>query len=135
MVQFGEHLSKVEDGFTVLAGSAATYYSALALGAHGAVLAIAGVAPKMCVDIFNAVREAHYQEARQLHRKLAPLAKLVGAQYGVPGLKAALDLCGYTGGASSAAGQPTSGLSINSDRFGVSGTAGANPSCSRASRS
>ena len=30
--------------------------------------------------------------------KLAPLAKSVGAQYGVPGLKAALDLCGYTGG-------------------------------------
>ena len=98
MVQFGEHLSKVEDGFTVLAGSAATYYSALALGAHGGVLAVAGVAPKMCVDIFNAVREAHYQEARQLHRKLAPLAKLVGTQYGVPGLKAALDLCGYAGG-------------------------------------
>jgi 4-hydroxy-2-oxoglutarate aldolase len=98
MVQFGEHLSKVEDGFTVMAGSAATYYSALALGAHGAVLAVAGVAPKMCVDIFNAVRETRYQEARQLHRKLAPLAKLVGAQYGVPGLKAALDLCGYVGG-------------------------------------
>lgn len=99
MVQFGEHLSKAEDGFTVLAGSAATYYSALALGAHGAVLAVAGVAPKMCVDIFTAVREGHYQEARQLHRKLAPLAKLVGTQYGVPGLKAALDLCGYVGGA------------------------------------
>jgi 4-hydroxy-2-oxoglutarate aldolase len=98
MVQFGEHLSKVEDGFSVLAGSAATYYSALALGAHGAVLAVAGVAPKMCVDIFQAVRETRYQEARQLHRKLAPLAKLVGTQYGVPGLKAALDLCGYVGG-------------------------------------
>ena len=98
MVQFGEHLSKAEDGFTVLAGSAATYYSALALGAHGAVLAVAGVAPKMCVDIANAVRDTRYQDARQLHRKLAPLSKLVGAQYGVPGLKAALDLCGYTGG-------------------------------------
>ncbi len=28
----------------------------------------------------------------------APLSKLVGAQYGVPGLKAALNLCGFVGG-------------------------------------
>jgi 4-hydroxy-2-oxoglutarate aldolase len=99
MVQFGEHLARVEDGFTVLAGSAATYYSALALGAHGAVLAVAGVAPRMCVDIFNAVRDGRYQDARRLHRDLAPLARSVGAQFGVPGLKAALTLCGYDGGA------------------------------------
>ncbi|MEO7158143.1 MAG: dihydrodipicolinate synthase family protein [Vicinamibacterales bacterium] len=116
MVQFGEHLSKVEDGFTVLAGSAATFYSALALGAHGGVLAVAGVAPKMCVDIFNAVRDARYQEARQLHRKLAPLAKLVGTQYGVPGLKAALDLCGYTGGVPRPPLQPVPKLSVDQIR-------------------
>lgn len=116
MVQFGEHLSKAEDGFTVLAGSAATYYSALALGAHGAVLAVAGVAPKMCVDIANAVRDARYQDARQMHRKLAPLSKLVGTQYGVPGLKAALDLCGYTGGLPRPPLQPASKAAIDQIR-------------------
>ena len=36
MVQFGEYLARAADGFTVLAGSGATYYSALTLGAHGA---------------------------------------------------------------------------------------------------
>ena len=98
MVQFGEHFARAEEGFTVLAGSGATYYSALALGAHGAILAIAGVAPKLCVDIFNAVRERRFDDAKTMHRALAPIARLVGAQYGVPGLKAAITLCGYEGG-------------------------------------
>ena len=98
MVQFGEYLARAEEGFTVLAGSGATYYSALALGAHGAILAVGGVAPKLCVDIFTAVREGRFADAKAMHQKLAPLSKLVGAQYGVPGLKAALNLCGYDGG-------------------------------------
>jgi 4-hydroxy-2-oxoglutarate aldolase len=98
MVQFGEYLAKAEEGFTVLAGSGATYYSALALGAHGAILAVGGVAPKLCLDIFTAVREGRFADAKAMHQRLAPLSKLVGAQYGVPGLKAALDLCGFDGG-------------------------------------
>jgi 4-hydroxy-2-oxoglutarate aldolase len=98
MVQFGEYLARAEEGFTVLAGSGATYYSALALGAHGAILAIAGVAPAMCVDIFTAVREGRFNDAKAKHRALAPISRLVGAQYGVPGLKAAITLCGYEGG-------------------------------------
>ena len=98
MVQFGEYLAKAEEGFTVLAGSGATYYSALALGAHGAILAVGGVAPKLCTDIFHAVREGRFDEAKAMHRRLAPLSRLVGAQYGVPGLKAAITLCGLEGG-------------------------------------
>jgi 4-hydroxy-2-oxoglutarate aldolase len=98
MVQFGEYLARAEEGFTVLAGSGATYYSALALGAHGAILAIGGVAPKVCVDIFNAVREGRFDDAKAMHRALASISRLVGVQYGVPGLKAAITLCGYEGG-------------------------------------
>jgi 4-hydroxy-2-oxoglutarate aldolase len=98
MVQFGDYLARAADGFTVLAGSGATYFSALMLGAHGAILAVAGVAPDMCVRIFDAVREGRIDEARRLNRELAPLSKLVGATYGVPGLKAALTLIGFDGG-------------------------------------
>ena len=116
MVQFGEYLAKAEEGFTVLAGSGATYYSALALGAHGAILAVGGVAPQMCVDIFHAVRDGRFDEARALHHKLAPLSKLVGAQYGVPGLKAALPLCGYEGGAPRPPLQPVPQAAIDQIR-------------------
>jgi 4-hydroxy-2-oxoglutarate aldolase len=99
MVQFGEYLARGADGFTVLAGSGATYFSSLMLGAHGAVLAVAGVAPETCVQIFTAVREGRIDDARRMNRELAPLSKLVGATYGVPGLKAALTLIGFEGGA------------------------------------
>ena len=99
MVQFGEYLSRAAEGFTVLAGSGATYYSALALGAHGAILAVAGVAPDLCVDIFDAVRSGRLDDARRMSQRLAPLSKLVGATYGVPGLKAAIALLGFDGGA------------------------------------
>jgi 4-hydroxy-2-oxoglutarate aldolase len=116
MVQFGEYLAKAEPGFTVLAGSGATYYSALALGAHGAILAVGGVAPKLCVDIFNAVRDGRFEEARAMHHKLAPLSKLVGAQYGVPGLKAALPLCGFDGGAPRPPLQPAPQAAIDAIR-------------------
>jgi 4-hydroxy-2-oxoglutarate aldolase len=113
MAQLAEHLSRSAEGFTVLAGSGATYYSALALGAHGAILAVAGVAPRRCVDIFNAVRDGRFDEARALHQKMAPLTKSVGALFAVPGLKAALDLCGYEGGAPRPPLQPPSKAAID----------------------
>ena len=103
MVQFGEYLARAEEGFTVLAGSGATY-SALALGAHGAMpCRRAASLPKLCADIFNAVRDGRFDEAKAMHRRLAPLAKLVGAQYGVPGLKAALDALRFRGRPSASA--------------------------------
>ncbi|HEX6217341.1 MAG TPA: dihydrodipicolinate synthase family protein [Vicinamibacterales bacterium] len=98
MVQLGEYLARAAGGFTVLAGSGATYFSALMLGAHGAILAVAGVAPDLCVKIFSAVRDGRIDEARTMNLKLAPLSKLVGATHGVPGLKAALTLLGFEGG-------------------------------------
>lgn len=99
MVQFGEYLSRAQAGFTVLAGSGATYYSALALGAHGAVLAVGGVAPDLCMNMFTAAAAGRLDEARDMQRTLAPLARLVGTAHGVPGLKAALELLGFVGGA------------------------------------
>lgn len=98
MVQFAEHLTRARDGFVLLAGSAATLYAAMTLGAAGAVLAIAGIVPDMCVALAQAVRDGRYDEARALQRRIAPLARMIGATYGVPGLKAALDLAGYRGG-------------------------------------
>ncbi len=98
MVQFGEYLSRAQQGFTVLAGSGATYYSALALGAHGAILAVGGVAPELCMNMFKAAADGRLAEARAMQQQLAPLARLVGTAHGVPGLKAALDMLGFAGG-------------------------------------
>lgn len=107
MVQFADYLAKSRDGFVVLAGAASTYYSALMLGAHGAILAVAGAAPELSVRVRDLVAAGQFVQARQLQQRVLPLAKLVGATYGVAGLKTALDLLGYAGGPPRPPLQPT----------------------------
>ena len=98
MLQIADYLSRAKPGFTVLAGAAPTLFTAAALGVHGAVLALAGLVPDLCVQLFDHVRDGRIDDARALQRRLLPLARAIGPVYGVPGLKAALDLVGLSGG-------------------------------------
>ena len=98
MLQIGDYLARAKPGFTVLAGAAPTLFTAAALGVHGAVLALAGIVPELCVQLFEDVRAGRVEEARALQRRLMPVARSIGPIYGVPGLKAALDLMGLHGG-------------------------------------
>ena len=87
------------EAFAVLAGSAPSFYAALCLGARGAILAAACVLPRACVALLDAFQRGAHDEARELQRRILPVAAAVTSGFGVPGLKAALDLTGYTGGA------------------------------------
>ena len=98
MLQIGDYLTRSKPGFTVLAGAAPTLFASAALGVHGAVLALAGIVPELCVELFEHVRGGRVDEARSLQRRLMPVARSIGPIYGVPGLKAALDLLGLHGG-------------------------------------
>jgi len=98
MLQIGDYLARSTPGFTVLAGAAPTLFTAAALGVHGAVLALAGIVPELCVQLFDHVRAGRVDDARALQRRLMPVARSIGPIYGVPGLKAALDLIGLRGG-------------------------------------
>ncbi|MGQ0735591.1 MAG: dihydrodipicolinate synthase family protein [Acidobacteriota bacterium] len=98
MLQLADHLARAKPGFTVLAGAAPTLFSAAALGAHGAVLALAGLVPDLCVELFAHVAAGRLDAARMLQQRVMPLAKAIGPGHGVPGLKAALDLIGLAGG-------------------------------------
>ena len=80
--------------FSLLAGSATTFYAALGAGASGGILALGCVLPDACVRLFDLMSQKRYDEARALQCQLAPLARLLGAVYGVAGLKAALPLVG-----------------------------------------
>jgi 4-hydroxy-2-oxoglutarate aldolase len=93
-----EYISRTPDDFTVLAGSATTFFHALCAGCDGAILALASLLPETCVRLQALVRESRVDEARALQGRITPLARSVGGTYGVPGLKAALDLIGYSGG-------------------------------------
>ena len=97
--QIAEYVARTPDDFTVLAGSATTLVHALCAGCDGAILALASLVPAECVSMTMLVREKRLDEATALQRRLMPLARSVGTTYGVPGLKAALELKGYAGGA------------------------------------
>ena len=96
--QIAEYVARTPDTFTVLAGSGTALFHALCAGCAGAILAVAALVPDDCVSLWTLVREGRLDEARALQRRLMPIARAVGAGYGVPGLKAALDLLGFAGG-------------------------------------
>jgi 4-hydroxy-2-oxoglutarate aldolase len=96
--QLAEYLNRVPEDFSVLVGTAGALYGALSLGCAGGILALANVAPRICVELFQAVRSADHETARRLQRRIAAVNTAVTATYGVAGLKAALDMLGYFGG-------------------------------------
>jgi dihydrodipicolinate synthase/N-acetylneuraminate lyase len=95
VAQIAELIAVTPDTFKVLAGSAATFYAALCTGVSGAILALGCAVPDACVRVFELYRAGRHDEALALQRRLTPLARLLGPTYGVPGLKAALNLLGY----------------------------------------
>src|SRR5206468_2665845 len=93
--QIADLVSGSPDDFQVLAGTTSTFYAALCVGATGGILAPACVVPDACTRLFELTRDGRHAEAVVLQRQLVPLARLLGPTYGVPGLKAALNLVGY----------------------------------------
>ncbi len=85
--------------FHVLCGSDKVLASALLMGARGAVLALANVAPEECVKLFDLCRAGRWDEAAQLQARLIPVGSIVTTRFGVPGLKAGLRLLGRDAGA------------------------------------
>ncbi len=59
---------------------------------------MSNVAPEHCVKIYNLVKQGDFEAARELQLKMLPVNQAVTAVYGVPGLKAAMDMLGYFGG-------------------------------------
>jgi 4-hydroxy-2-oxoglutarate aldolase len=94
VAQMAELVAGTPPDFRVLAGSSSTFYAALCVGAAGGILALANLIPDACARLFDLFRQGRHDEARDLQRQIAPLARLLGPVYGVPGLKAALKLVG-----------------------------------------
>jgi 4-hydroxy-2-oxoglutarate aldolase len=95
IAQVGDLVSVTPVDFQVLAGSAATFYAALCVGAVGGILALGNALPDQCVRLYELTRAGRHAEALQLQRELVPIARMLGPTYGVAGLKAALNLLGY----------------------------------------
>ena len=98
VIQLGEIANQVDTGFNLLVGTAGALFGALTLGCVGGVLALANVAPQICVQIYQLVQEGNFDAAKKLQLKMIPVNNAVTATYGVSGLKAAMDMLGYFGG-------------------------------------
>ena len=98
VVGLAETLRLVPEDFAVMTGNGPLLYAALCAGAHGAILAVGCVAPRLSVEIYCAVRAGEHERALKMQRRLTPLALAVTKRYGIGGLKAAMGMLGYTGG-------------------------------------
>jgi 4-hydroxy-2-oxoglutarate aldolase len=94
-----ETIKLVRKDFAVLTGNGTVLHEALSAGACGGILAVGCAAPDLCLAIFRALRSGEAELAAKLQSKLTPLAAAVTVRYGIGGLKAALEMKGYIGGA------------------------------------
>ena len=103
---FSETVRLCSSDFAVMTGNGTVLLDALQARATGAILAVGCVVPEICVEIFHAFKVGDLEHAATLQSKLTPLAAAVTTRFGIGGLKAALDLAGYRGGAVRAPLQP-----------------------------
>lgn len=85
--------------FKLLVGSAPTLLASMIHGACGGIVAIACALPKQTVDLYLAFSSGNWKLAAEIQERLSAPAAAVTAMFGVPGLKVAMDLNGFYGGA------------------------------------
>ena len=96
--QLSEIISLTEnEKFSVLTGSSIILYPSLCIGATGGIMAIACVLPERCLEIIRLYKDGNHTEARALQMRFIEPTIAVTSSYGIPGLKAAMDLFGYHG--------------------------------------
>lgn len=94
-----DNSAATQNDFLVLTGNGTVLCDALLAGAAGGILAVGCVVPELCLEIFQAVKAGENDRAAALQERLTPLAQAVTTRFGIGGLKAALEMIGYVGGA------------------------------------
>eukprot|EP01126_Amoeba_proteus_P055491 TRINITY_DN6893_c0_g1_i3.p1 TRINITY_DN6893_c0_g1~~TRINITY_DN6893_c0_g1_i3.p1 ORF type:complete len:183 (-),score=31.23 TRINITY_DN6893_c0_g1_i3:102-650(-) len=84
--------------FTVLVGTGSILYPGLCVGAKGGVCALANIAPRQLVRIYEHYSQRNFDEALKLQQQMIAPNTAVTTKYGVAGLKIAMDMLGYYGG-------------------------------------
>jgi 4-hydroxy-2-oxoglutarate aldolase len=95
---YTDNLKAASDKFSVLAGSAAYFLDLMAKGGTGGVLSLANVFPDQCAALYDSIIAGKKEESEALNAILVELNTKVSGSFGVAGVKAAMDMVGYTGG-------------------------------------
>jgi len=94
-----EMIAATPASFQVLTGGAAVLFPSLAVGAKGAILALASALPEKCAELYEVTRRGQIDAARELQKTLLRASKLIVSELGIPGVKFVMDQRGYRGGA------------------------------------
>ena len=98
IAQIAETVAGSDPSFSVFAGNWAFFLPSLCMGARGATLALANILPDECVHLMELYQAGRLDDARALAVRLMPVNAAVTAQYGVGGLKVAMEFMGLYGG-------------------------------------
>jgi 4-hydroxy-2-oxoglutarate aldolase len=98
IVQISEIAANTGEGFAVFAGSGSFLLTTLVMGGAGGTLAVANIMPNECAKVMQLYEAGQLTQARALQQRLLEPNRAVTARWGIPGLKAALDLMGKYGG-------------------------------------
>lgn len=86
----------------------ALLYPSFTLGAHGAIAAILTAAPKLCVDLWDAVQTGDHKHALALHEKLLPIWNAISQDNLPANVKYCQEIQGRAAGVPRAPMPPTS---------------------------
>lgn len=98
IMQLQDLVLKCRPGWDVLVGTGSALHAAMAVGVRGGVMALANVAPRETVRLWELCRDSKWDEARSLQARLLPVNVAVTGTFNIPGLKAAMEMLGYYGG-------------------------------------
>ncbi|UCH96460.1 MAG: dihydrodipicolinate synthase family protein [Candidatus Aminicenantes bacterium] len=98
VTKMGTIRQQVGPGFQILAGSGGFLLPALSVGAIGGIMALANIVPNACIAIRQYYLEGRQTQARELQLRMIPVNTAVTSRWGVPALKAAMDILGMYGG-------------------------------------
>ncbi len=96
---FAEVMRRVGDKMAILTGGDDITLPCFALGCHGAILALANIAPRMTVDLFQAVQQKEREKALDIFFKLLPISRAISVPQNFPApVKEAVNMLGRAAG-------------------------------------
>jgi 4-hydroxy-2-oxoglutarate aldolase len=98
VTKIGSMVYETPDDFQVLAGSAGFMLGALAVGAVGVIAALANLMGRSLAEMLVSFQNGDLVRCREIQLPLIEVNTAVTSRFGVPGLKAALDMVGFYGG-------------------------------------
>jgi 4-hydroxy-2-oxoglutarate aldolase len=98
VARIGYIIKNTPEDFSMLAGSVGFFLGALAVGAVGSIGALLNIASHDTSKILDCFRKGDLERAKEIQLRLIEPNYAVTSRFGVPGLKAAMEMQGFYGG-------------------------------------